>query len=148
MGTSTDSTIAATRLALTPSQRRVINSCRTSAASMRAERSSSPPTAPRDSFRTPSTGSPIKPTRRLPGAKPMAGCDPNNHLPRRPGEVLNWVLAALFVIGCNGPTSSPTKSPTVAGDSPEFRKAAENAERIAKEQQQAERKALGGKRVE
>jgi hypothetical protein len=61
-------------------------------------------------------------------------------------------MMSLFVsgllLGCGGSSSSTTKSPTVAGDSPEFRKAAENAERIAKDQQQAERKALGGKRME
>jgi hypothetical protein len=78
----------------------------------------------------------------------MAGCDPNNHLPRPPGEVLIWLIAAMLLLGCGGSTSSTTKSPTVAGDSLEFRKATENAERIEKENKDAERKALRGKHLE
>ena len=57
------------------------------------------------------------------------------------------IVTAALLTGCGGEQPS-ARSPTVTGDSPEFRKAAENAERIDKENKEAERKALGGKQVE
>jgi hypothetical protein len=52
-------------------------------------------------------------------------------------------LLAALILGCGGPDQPVNRSPSIAADSLEFRTAAENADRIAKEQKEAERKALG-----
>jgi hypothetical protein len=57
-------------------------------------------------------------------------------------------LLAALVLGCGGSNQPVNRSPAIAADSPEYRKAAENAERIAKEQKDVERKALGGREIE
>jgi hypothetical protein len=57
-------------------------------------------------------------------------------------------LVAAVALGCGGADEPVNRSPTIAADSPEFRKAADNAARIAKEQQAAERKALGDRNLE
>jgi hypothetical protein len=62
---------------------------------------------------------------------------------------LACAVVCLATLGCGGGQTAPTtKSPVVTGDSPEFKAAAENAERIDKELKAAERKALGGKTIE
>jgi hypothetical protein len=57
-------------------------------------------------------------------------------------------VAAGMSFGCGGSNQSPTRSPTITSDSPEFKRAAENADRINKEHEAAERKAFGGRKIE
>jgi hypothetical protein len=49
-------------------------------------------------------------------------------------------LLAALVLGCGGSNQPVNRSPAIAADSPEYRKAAENAERIAKEQKECRAK--------
>jgi hypothetical protein len=58
------------------------------------------------------------------------------------------LLLAALGLGCGGSNQPTTRSPTITSDSPEFRKAAEDADRIDKEHQAAERKAFGVRRIE
>ena len=57
-------------------------------------------------------------------------------------------LLAALDLGCGGSNQPVNRSPSIAADSPEYREAAENAERIAKEQKEAERTALGRHAIE
>ena len=56
-------------------------------------------------------------------------------------------LLAALGFGCGSADQPVNRSPSIAADSLEYRKAAENAERIAKKQKEAERKALGGREL-